>query len=203
MPARFEFDAGKAVQAILYLAVRKDLVPVLDKYRAVKLLFLADKYHLVRYGRPILGDEYRALDYGPVPQSALDLLHAVVGDYRGTVERELLADSLDVDRRFKHPHLSLRAEAAVDLDLLSDSELRDLESVMTRFGRMDFGELMAITHAMPAYRRPWEARPEGAQMVLMKYEDFFDEDPDAVAGALDEMQEDSALAEAFPGHIDL
>ena len=36
-------------------------------------MFLAEKYHLVRYGRPITGDRYDAMKDGPVPSFTYDL----------------------------------------------------------------------------------------------------------------------------------
>ena len=75
MSVEFEFDYEKMFEALVYLASHPDEVTALDKYKAGKLLFLADKYHLVQFGRPIVGDQYRALEYGPIPQETLDYLN--------------------------------------------------------------------------------------------------------------------------------
>ena len=53
---RFEFDFEKALAALVYLAKRRK--GGLDIYSVCKLLFLADKYHLVKYSRPITGNHY-------------------------------------------------------------------------------------------------------------------------------------------------
>jgi hypothetical protein len=72
MTVTFQFDFEKALTALVYLASNPETVPAFDKYKAGKLLFLADKYHLVRYGRPILGDFYKAQGSGVWPDSAAD-----------------------------------------------------------------------------------------------------------------------------------
>jgi uncharacterized phage-associated protein len=195
-PVTFAYDFDKALAALVYLASNPEAVPALDKYKAGKLLFLADKYHLVRYGRPILGDFYRALDYGPIPQRTMDALHALVDDSRRrTPETERLAKSLAVDHRFQYPRFA--AAVTPNLEALSVSELRALDHVVTDFGKKTFDELKALTHEMPAYRKA-RARVLGVHVVDMRYEDFFEEDPDAIAGALAEMLETYRLRTAFP-----
>jgi len=60
----FEFKPSKFGSAVAYLAERK---PGVTKKELCKLLFFADKLHLLRYGRPITGDRYFALEQGPSP----------------------------------------------------------------------------------------------------------------------------------------
>ena len=196
MAVTFTYDFEKALTALVYLASKPQEVPALDKYKAGKLLFLADKYHLVRYGRPILGDYYRALDYGPIPQKTMDALHTLVDDRRQrTPEGNRLAKVLAVERRYQYPRFT--ANAAPDLEVFSESERRALDHVIAQHGRRSFDELKALTHEMPAYKKA-RARVKGARAVFMRYVDFFEEDPDAIAGALDEMLETHRLRTAFP-----
>src|SRR5450759_3452798 len=101
MPIRFRFDQDRSVAAVVYLASK--LIEGLDKYKLSKLLFLADKFHLVQYARPITGDEYYALPYGPVPSSILNLLNAVISE-----EENILTGKLQVDRNFLNPHFSAK-----------------------------------------------------------------------------------------------
>ena len=57
--------------------------------------------------------------------------------------------------------------------------------------------LCAIHHVAP-YRNAWESREDGQQAAIMKYEDFFVEDANAVSGAKELMLENFALRKAFP-----
>lgn len=196
----FSWDWRKAVAAITYLASRHDEVTDFDKYKAAKLLFLADKYELVRNAAPILGDEYRALKLGPVPQRTLDLLHALVGDsddYRGPGLSDLQS-VVRLDTTHRYPRIV--ATGPIFIDHLSASERAALDHVIRMHGRKTFDELKALTHSMEAYRRAWvDRREETDNMVVMEYEDFFEEDSDAIDGAFEEMIEDFELRRAFPG----
>jgi hypothetical protein len=63
---------------------------------------------------------------------------------------------------------------------------------------MDFFQLKAITHEMVAYKKAWEKqRPDGAKQWPMTFEDFFEEDPNAIAGALEEMTENHVIRKAL------
>ncbi len=189
---RFQLDPEKTVAAIVYLTLHHS--SGLDKYGICKLLFLADKYHLVRYGRPITGDEYWALPFGPAPTAVLNQLNAVSDDAVDSDEIGRLANALDLDRTFRYPRF--KAKIAVDLDCLSKSDIEALDKIYLRYGQVDFGELKSITHAMPAYMNAWNDRGS-RESAPMSFEDFFEEDSDALAGVLEEMIEDAELREAF------
>src|SRR4030066_2115183 len=69
-----EFDRTKAIEAILYLANK---IPNPGKYVICKLLYLADKCSLEKYGRFIFGETYCAMERGATPSNAYDLLKEV------------------------------------------------------------------------------------------------------------------------------
>ncbi len=184
MAVTFNFDFDRGVTAILYLASRPaEVVTALDKYKVCKLLFLADKYHLVQYGRPILGDFYKALPWGPVPQITLNGIQVVLDEKpKGSFAQQLaerLKGQLVIDRAFANPRFGAEEP---DLSYLSRSDLEALDHVIAEHGRKSFEELMALTHRMAPYRKAWESRRR-KKAVIMRYEDFFEEDANAVPGA--------------------
>jgi hypothetical protein len=63
MALKFRPKTEKIVELMLYLAHKR---PDADKYQAVKFFYLADREHLIRYGRPITFENYYAMEYGPV-----------------------------------------------------------------------------------------------------------------------------------------
>lgn len=198
MAATFQFNPRKALAGLVYLAsLQPAAVRNLDKYKAAKLLFLADKHHVVQYGRPIFGDYYRALPWGPVPQTILDVLHQLEdGAMHDAVALEA-AKILDVKVGAGHDYPCFFLKARFDpSSFLSKSELGALEVAASKYGKMTFHELYELTHAMPAYTRAWERRGD-AGAASMEYEDFFESDPDAIPEAKEEMLEDSALREAL------
>jgi uncharacterized phage-associated protein len=192
----FKFDVDIAISALLYLADRPNQVTELDKYKAGKLLFLADKYHVVRYGRPIFGDTYFALPYGPIPSSILNLIDDVIDGKTHYEYARKLSSVVELDRQYEHPRI--RAAKPPDLSLLSESDREALEYVIMEHGKKSFAELMALTHAMAAYRLRWDAKDKRAKRAVMHYEDFFEEEALAVAGVRREMIENAQLRKRFP-----
>lgn len=191
MAVRFEFDSEKAVDVIC-LIVSAEL-PGLTKGKICKLIFLADRLHLVRFARPITGDDLYAMEHGPVPSKTLSLLTAFENgaDDQGIGR---LAQCVELDRSFQFPHF--RSTKRPEIEWLSPSDVKALEEVIHEHGQKTFRELRALTHEFEAYRRAWG---EGAEKrASMSFEDLFeDEDPDALEGAKEEMLENAALRQAL------
>jgi uncharacterized phage-associated protein len=195
MPVTFEYDFDTTFAAITYLSAQK--IPELTKYKLCKLLFLADKYHLVKYGRPITGDKYCALPFGPVPSHTLNILNAAIsGEGHGILGEHArkLMDVIELDREYEHPRFRLKG--VLDRDHLSDSDLISLDEVVREYGDLGFERLKAITHVMFAYKNAWDDRPQGTKRADMSFESFFEEDPHARAGARELMVEDDFLRKA-------
>jgi uncharacterized phage-associated protein len=191
MAVKFTFDPDKTAAALLYLATR---LPKMDKYIACKMLFLADKQHLVKYGRPITGDSYAAMDHGPVPSNTLTLLNGLENG-----QDNPLARMFDLNRVYRYPRLVPKGEP--DMELLSRSNTQSLDEVADAHGRKSFAELKALTHELAAYKKAW-ARPRHGDSAPMDFEDFFSEDEDAIAGAFEEMLENDELRKAFPEPVE-
>jgi len=197
VPVRFQLDTDKTAAAIVFLAASgtRDLT----KYKIVKLLFLADKYHLVRYGRTITGDRICAMDYGPVPSVALDALNIFLGLEKGNpaaleISRQL-SEYITVDTKHRNKHfITFRT---FDFNrYLSPSDLEALKAVVEEHGRKSFEELKAMTHELFAYRKAWGDR--ASDNPTIRFEDLFVEDPDAIEGAFEEMIENYELLRGKP-----
>jgi uncharacterized phage-associated protein len=188
------YQPKKSVAAIRFLAENK--VPELTKGKINKLLFLADKLHLVRFGRPITGDWYAAMLHGPVPSATDNLLDAFEENRTGQPGVDLLATEVLLDRGFLYPRFVCEGQSSTPVEQLSSSDLSVLEEIIDRFGAKTFTELRAITHEMPAYERGWEART--GNRGEMKFEDFFEEDENAISGVMAEAIENCKLHAEFP-----
>jgi Protein of unknown function (DUF4065) len=190
---KFDFEATKA--ALLYLASKN--LPDFDKYRAVKLLFLADREHLLRFGRPITGDDYSALKYGPTPNRVLNFLDdlervANRGDDPGSDEVSELARCLSVtEKRYPTYH----AKEKPDLDYLSKTDLIALDSAVAEYGQKDFEELKTFTHGLKAYSEAWRPN-ELREKFPMPYESFFADLP-ARQEFLKELEVEQRLTQAL------
>jgi hypothetical protein len=191
MPIEFKLDPDKAREALVYLALKSTSF---DIYKACKLLFLADKYHLVRYGRTITGDWYFAMPHGPAPNRIYGQLNMMIDD---PDNMPALSSVLNVDRSFQAPRFV--ATRRLEFENLSKSDLEALDETVRRFDSKTFEELKILTHGMVAYRKAWRKRG-AAKSHRMAFEDFFEEDSDVIAGVLEGAIEDSDLRRAFPGH---
>ena len=178
LPIRFKFDPEKFVASLAFFASH---AKGLDKLKAAKLLYYADKYHLIRYGKPILGDVYYHLDYGPVPSKALDIMNEALDPYRlrGIPQSnlELLKKYLKVDPAEK-THPTFEAKTEPDLDVFSESELEALRETIKRYGRYSGRQLIDLTHQ----EAPWLKTDRNEEIdYRLFFEDAQDASPEAAA----------------------
>ena len=192
MAVRFTFDREKGSAAVVFLAAQQ--IPDLSKGKICKLIFLADKHHLVRFGRPITGDRICAMKDGPVPSNILNMLNKVL-ENPDDESIEMLSRNVSIDRKFVHPHF--KAEDFVLGEFLSASDIESLRSTVERFGDKTFSELRSMTHDMTAYKNAWEAEDRVNNGPDMAFEDLFEDDDDAIEGAKEEMIETYEMRNAF------
>ena len=156
----------KATQALNFLAVKKD--GKINKMKAIKLIFLADRLHLRKYGRPIVGDVYLAMKLGPVGSCAKNVaeLNSVGATKSFIYARKYLKP---VDPK-KQEIVSLHAP---DISVFSKTDLDCLEAVYKEFADRDQFELADLTHLLPEWRKHKNELEEGKKCVRMEYKDFF------------------------------
>lgn len=176
-PIRLRFDPEKFVAALAFFASHARGV---DKLKAAKLLYYADKYHLIRYGKPILGDVYYHLDYGPVPSKALDIMNEAIDPYRleGVPQSnlELFKKYLRIDVEGRR-HPVFEAKSTPDLEVFSESELEALHETIKRYGQYSGTQLIHLTHR----EAPWlRTEPNEAIDYRLFFEGTPDESPEAV-----------------------
>lgn len=161
------FQYETATQALNYLAGKSG--GTLNKLKALKLIYFADRYHLRKYGRPITGDEYLAMPYGPVASSVKD-----IAEMSSFLDPKVASYA----KYFVAPvnkHV-FRSVASVDTDPLSESDIEALDFAWDHFGGLDKFELAELTHAYPEWKRHESALKHIAN-VRMDYLDFLDDPP--------------------------
>ena len=162
-PIHFRVNSCKALEVILWLANKQ---PGLGFHAILKLIFFADKYHLNRYGRPIVGDRYVAMHYGPVASVTYDILKGDLLAIEMTGEDPL---PFGVRHQANRPHVYPNRPAR--LDLLSESDMEALAHAFATYGHLGFDELYQITHDDPAYR---SAEKRGLNTTI-RYEDLIED----------------------------
>ena len=173
MPLEFRPDYNKIVETRLYLAHKR---PGADKYLVVKLFYLADREHLIRYGRPITRDKYVALTYGPIASNAMDLM-----ERDSYVMRKANIDTLPFDIGEKQTKRGAtqtlgRPHREIDRDLFSRTELAVLDETIAAYGGLDFDGLYNLTHSHFAYNRAWNSRSHGSHAADMRYDEMIEDD---------------------------
>lgn len=192
-PLRYRFNLPK------FLAILGRLVEScgpMTKLKIVKLLYLLDRRHFNLHGRPVLGDRYLRMDYGPMPSLAKDLIDVIEEKasfkVKPVAEGKTLAKHFKARRTGSHPEIDL--VKLPPTDVLSESDVEALDWVVKNFGGRSASNLVEITHRHPV----WKETPP---MAEMDYRLFPKGDPQAVAGiagvAAAEQEERGELMEAL------
>ncbi len=103
----------------------------IDMLKLVKLLYLADREAMSRFGEPISYDNFVSMQHGPLGSRTLDLLNGFISGAPAAKWGEWISD------RENHEVSLKRQFDRSDLDELSDADLDVLEVVWQQFGRMD------------------------------------------------------------------
>jgi uncharacterized phage-associated protein len=152
---RFKPNVAKAVEVILWFCHRKG--DRINKYNLLKALYYAEKEHLNRYGRPIIGDTYYAMEYGTVPSLTRDLIEQ--NRLRMACEGiTLLPFHLDA----KDSNFVIAKRKAVREELFSKSDLRCLEEAYREYGTLSFSKLRDLNHDEKAWKETWKRHPNAA-----------------------------------------
>ena len=112
----FSFDIRKAMAAVAFLMEQED--GQLDMFLGLKMLYLADKEALIRWGKTITGDSFVSMPKGPVLTEIYNL-------FKGSGPEE---HQKEWDAHFSElvSH-SIRLVQPVEVDLLSEREKEVLE----------------------------------------------------------------------------
>jgi len=114
--------------------------------KLIKLLYLADREALVRWGRTITTDTYVSMKHGPVLSQVLDLItegpNPVAGDTFWT-------------RHISEPeHYEVSLKSDPSNDLLSEAEDEVLDEIFRQYGRMSRWQLVDLVHKLPEWKDP-------------------------------------------------
>ena len=145
MPVQFEFQPEKSLAVATYLASRSGET----MYTILKMVYVADRFHLERYGRPITGDRFIAMKEGACPSKIYDSMKVLRGEcntnYLPDSEKYLAVDPTTHD-------VSVKDLPSIDVLSASDIEcLDEVISILKRLGRREIYKL--------AHDAAWEKTP--------------------------------------------
>lgn len=189
---RFRFDPEKVVAALALFASRG--IPDLDVMKCLKLLYFADKAHLLRYGRPIFGDDYYGMAHGPVPSFAYDMIKAAFGPKAPT--QDLIGKYLNVDSTGPLPTFTAKCEP--DTDAFSMSDMEVLEQTIQKYGDKDASELRRLAHQEPEIQQADQQLRELHKLrVDIPYDSFFGPEDEKIRAVVEEDQDNQDFAQAL------
>jgi uncharacterized phage-associated protein len=173
MPSALHIPASvrKSTQALNYFArlSARGAPQPLNKMKALKLLFFADRYHLRKYGRPVTNCAYFAMKNGPVASEAKN-----IAEENGRLRPQARSYVRRFVRRKDAYHY--RSVAEVDKSVLSTTDIEALEFAWRTFGQYTQFQLRDITHHYPEWKRHApKLRRDGNKRVEMDYADFFND----------------------------
>jgi len=140
---RYRMNYDKAIEAIIWLAGKK---PGIDIYHVVKIIFYADKMHINKYARPIIGDTYVCFDYGPLPSVIYDLL--TENSWLGPEHLQRVNDSLNIERS---PYPRIVAKRNPNMEYFSGTDLECFNKSFEEYIEKSFDELYNLTHNEKCY----------------------------------------------------
>lgn len=123
------------------------------QYDLVKTLFFADRAHLNEWGRPVTYDNYCAMEHGPVPSLAYDLLK---GNQKAMRDHHLHGVPWKSVSHVKSTkHFFPVDDAFNPEEFLSESDIEVLHNSLGVVLSLDFSQIRRLTHEDPAYVDAW------------------------------------------------
>ncbi|MCL2282183.1 MAG: Panacea domain-containing protein [Fibromonadales bacterium] len=155
MAIEFKLNERKAIESVIWLIQRGQN----NMYWVWKMLFAAEKYHLNKYGRPITGDTYMAMQRGTVPRWL----------YKGSGKAK------EKYQGFSKNGVLLASERGYIRKFFSKTDIEALEFGYDEYKNLKtFDEVQDKNHKEMAWKKNWKKRGVRKE-VPIPFEDFIDE----------------------------
>ena len=163
------FNYKKATQALNRFALKSG--GKINKMKALKLMFLADRYHLRKYGRLVSNDYYVAMKLGPVPSITMDIAEA--DSFLDPNLKEYAVQYLKASSTRRQ----IESVKPVETEYFSESDLEALNFAWDKFGHLAKWSISDFTHEYPEWQRHLPALRAGSKVEQISLDDFF-KDPE-------------------------
>ncbi|HEX2897938.1 MAG TPA: Panacea domain-containing protein [candidate division Zixibacteria bacterium] len=115
----------------------------MNHLKLMKLLYLADRESLIKWGRPIVFDYYVSMGQGPVLSQTLNLMHGE------TPAAEFWNKLISPSQNYE-----VRLLGEFDTGQLSKAEEKLVQEIYSKFGQFTQWQLVEYTHTLPEYKDP-------------------------------------------------
>jgi hypothetical protein len=154
MAIRFNMNTQKAIECVLWLIQRGGTISY-NMYNIWKMLYAAEKYSLNKYGCPITGDNYYAMDFGTVP----DWLYESTKIKQGGID-------------FYREGYFLYAKRPPEEGYLTDFNIEALEFSYNEYAGLDFDAVKNKNHEEPAWKKNYVPNSS----ALIPFEDIIEKE---------------------------
>lgn len=145
---------AKIRAVVLY--IMQSFTQGVDYIKLFKILYFAQQDHLVKYGKVIVEDSFRALKHGPVPAYTYKALQIAEGKPLDGNFDEFLSD---IEVRDKKVYTS----AVPDMDYISGANKRCLDAAIAKYKDTDPYDLSDLSHDS-AWEEAW--MKDGAMVLF-------------------------------------
>ncbi len=145
----------------LQLAFCENAAEKMSYMKLIKLLYLADREALARWGRPITTDHYVSMDKGPVLSHVLDCINEGPGPDIKSYWAQHIAPSSNYE---------VTLSAIPDGELLSEAEDELLDEIFEKHGHLSRWAIVDLVHGLPNWHDPdGRAIPIGYDEILRAF----------------------------------
>ena len=134
----YNLKQQKAINSLLYVINKLEKA---DTHKVYKILYFADQKNLVRYVRPVIGDTYVKMPYGPVPSFIKDVVDENIMGLE-----EVTA---------KYNKFYLKALQDVNMDTLSETDIECLDEAIQENNTLSFADLTKKSHDYAYEKSNW------------------------------------------------
>lgn len=141
-----EIQIAKIKAVILYIL--QFFPNGIDYIKLFKILYFAQQEHLVKYGKVIVEDSFKAVKHGPVPTYTYKALQIAEG-------KPLPGDFDDFLSNIMVKDKMVSATTSPDLNYISAADKRSLDSSITKYKDSDPYDLSYLSHDS-AWKEAWQ-----------------------------------------------
>lgn len=135
------FNYKKSIQSLNLFAILEG--GSINYMKAIKLIWLSDRYFLRNHGKTITGDEYFALKNGPLASCTSDLIKVV----------NISEEELNYRNEFISKNsYSISSLKEFNYKVFSKKELEILNKIYVSFSSMNWREISDFSHIFPEWQ---------------------------------------------------
>ena len=160
MKTKDEIDKIKA--SVLYILAQ--FPDGIDFIKLFKIMYFAEKEHLINYGRSITRDSFHALKHGPVPSFTYKAIQVKQGKMKETSDLNEIAAAIIISED------KIYAKLNADRDELSISDVRCLDNAINECRNPDSYALSDLSHSDAAWKEAYSRSqddPEKNKITLI------------------------------------